>query len=138
MKVVVVGVNHAGTSFIRTLAMLDKKIKIHAYDRNDNISFLGCGIALWVGGEFKDPKGLFYSTKETLENVYKAKIKMEHDVIEINTKEKYIRVQDLKTKKITKDKYDKLVYAGGTWPIKLPVEGAWFKRNPFFKNIPTC
>ena len=133
MKVIVVGVNHAGTSFIRTLAMLDKKIKINAYDRNDNISFLGCGIALWVGGEFKDPNGLFYSTHETLENVYKANVKMEHDVIEINTKKKYVVVKDLKTGKTKTDKFDKLVYAGGTWPIKLPVKGADLKGIHFSK-----
>ncbi len=133
-KIVVVGVNHAGTSFIRTLAMLNPKAEINAYDRNDNISFLGCGIALWVGGEFKDPSGLFYSDKEKLTNIYKANVKMEHDVTEINVKEKYVMVKDLNTGEVQKDTFDKLVFSGGTWPIKLTVEGADL-NNIFFSKI---
>nr|WP_318027829.1 hypothetical protein [Mycoplasmopsis bovis] len=40
--------------------------KLHAYDRNTNVSFLGCGIAVWVGGEFSQPDGLFYSSPDIL------------------------------------------------------------------------
>jgi NADPH-dependent 2,4-dienoyl-CoA reductase/sulfur reductase-like enzyme len=48
MKIISVGTNHAGTSFLRTLVKLDKKNEheIVTYDRNTDISFLGCGIAL--------------------------------------------------------------------------------------------
>ena len=80
MKVVLVGINHAGTSFLRTVKKLNPGVEVNAYDRNDNISFLGCGIALWVGGEFEDPSGLFYATKEILVNDYKANVFMKHDV----------------------------------------------------------
>lgn len=45
-KVVVVGANHAGTSFIHTLLKLRDDIEVVAYDKNVDISFLGCGIAL--------------------------------------------------------------------------------------------
>jgi len=123
MKVILVGVNHAGTSMVRTLKTLNKDIEIAAYDRNTDISFLGCGIALWVGGEFKNPDGLFYANKDILKNEFGTDVKMEHDVIEINSKEKYVVVKNLKTGEEFKDKYDKLVFAGGTWPIMIPVEG---------------
>ncbi len=46
MKIIVMGTNHAGTSFVRTLSNLTKEHEITAYDKNSNISFLGCGIAL--------------------------------------------------------------------------------------------
>lgn len=72
MKVIAIGVNHSGTTLVRTLSHLSKQdkkdIKIVAYDRNDNISFLGCGIALWVGGEISKPDGLFYATPELLQS----------------------------------------------------------------------
>ena len=123
MKVVVLGVNHAGTSLVRTLRKLDKNVEINAYDRNKDISFLGCGIALWVGGEFSDPNGLFYASRAILEKEYQANVKMEHEIIEINSKEKYVVVKDLKTQMTFEDSYDKLVFAGGTWPITIPVEG---------------
>ena len=49
-KIVVVGANHAGTACINT--MLDNfgnENEIVVFDQNSNISFLGCGMALWIG-----------------------------------------------------------------------------------------
>ena len=123
MKIISIGINHAGTSFVRTLAKMNRKdIEIKAYDRNSNISFLGCGIALWVGGEFEDPSGLFYATPEKLTEMG-IDVNMEHDVIEVNEKEKYVVVKNLKTGETFKDNYDKLVVAAGTWPIVPPFPG---------------
>jgi len=46
MKIVLIGINHAGTTAVKTLVRSNPDSDIIAYDRNDNISFLGCGIAL--------------------------------------------------------------------------------------------
>jgi len=45
-KVVLVGINHAGTTAVKSLIRNYPDAEIVCYDRNDNISFLGCGIAL--------------------------------------------------------------------------------------------
>ncbi|VEU75572.1 NADH oxidase [Mycoplasmopsis maculosa] len=39
MKIILVGANHAGTSFIRTLRTVNPNAEITAYDRNTNTSF---------------------------------------------------------------------------------------------------
>lgn len=124
MKIISVGTNHAGTSFVRTLAKLNKEknFEIVAYDKNSNISFLGCGIALWVGGEFKDPAGLFYSDKDKLEKMG-IKVKMQHEVVSIDEAKKEVLVKNLETGEEFTDNYDKLVFAGGTWPIVPPFPG---------------
>lgn len=50
-KVVVIGINHAGIHSILEIANKYKDThEVVAYDKNDNISFLGCGMALWIGG----------------------------------------------------------------------------------------
>ncbi|WGI36738.1 FAD-dependent oxidoreductase [Mesomycoplasma lagogenitalium] len=116
MKIISVGANHAGTSFLRTMKKIAPDAHLVAYDRNTDISFLGCGIALWVGGEFDTPDGLFYSSIEELKNLG-VDVKIAHEVVEINREEKYVLVKDLNTGETFKDTYDKLVYAGGTWPI---------------------
>ena len=67
-KIVVVGANYAGTACINT--MLDNfghENEIVVFDQNLNISFLGCGMTLWIGEQIDGPEGLFYSDKETLE-----------------------------------------------------------------------
>ncbi|WP_425380347.1 FAD-dependent oxidoreductase [Spiroplasma endosymbiont of Stenodema calcarata] len=122
MKVIVVGTNHAGTTAVRTLKRLDPKAEVVTYDKNNNISFLGCGIALWVSGEIKDPNGLFYASPEILQSEG-IKVNMEHEVLSIDNKSQKIRVKDLKTGKEFEDNYDKLILAIGSWPIIPPIEG---------------
>lgn len=122
MKIISIGTNHAGTSFLRTLKTIFPEAELVSYDRNTDISFLGCGIALWVGGEFDDPSGLFYSNHEQLTKMG-IKTHLQHDVLEIDRANKIITVKNLQTGEVFKDNYDKLVFAGGTWPIVPPFEG---------------
>jgi NADPH-dependent 2,4-dienoyl-CoA reductase/sulfur reductase-like enzyme len=118
-EVIVVGINHAGTSAIRTLIAQNPKVEVTAYDRNTNISFLGCGIALTVGGVVDRLDDLFYCDSATLGRMG-AKVLMEHDVIAIDTDRKTVKVRDLKTGREFEDGYDKLVYAAGSWPLPIP------------------
>ncbi|MBU4689872.1 FAD-dependent oxidoreductase [Mycoplasma zalophidermidis] len=123
MKIIIVGANHAGTSFIRTLKTVNKDAEITAYDRNTNTSFLGCGIAVWVAGEFNEPGGLFYSSPEILKNDYGVNLKTNHEVIGIDKANKTVTVVNLADGKTFTDKYDKLVFAGGTWPVEPKIKG---------------
>lgn len=128
MKILVVGANHAGTSFLRTLQTINPEHQVVAYDRNSNTSFLGCGIALWVGGEFESSEGLFYSSPAILKDDYKVDLKIEHEITQINREKKEVLVKDLQTGKEFVDTYDKLVFAGGTWPIEVPLPGRNLKN----------
>ncbi len=119
MKIIIVGINHAGTSALRTLLAQEEHHEVTAYDRNTNISFLGCGIALVVGGTVKDINDLFYCTPLKLERKG-AKIRMSHDVTAIDHKAKTVTVKNLETGEVFQDTYDKLIYAAGSWPLEIP------------------
>ena len=139
MKVIVVGINHAGTSAIRTLLTQNPNVQINAYDRNDNISFLGCGIALTVSGVVQNINDLFYSNPEQLTKMG-ANIFMSHDVISVNPENKTITVKNLNTNEVFDDKYDKLILAAGSWPICTPGIELDFqdKYCGGIKNLVTC
>ena len=49
MKILVVGCTHAGTAAIVNLKETYPDSEITVYEKNNNISFLSCGIALNVG-----------------------------------------------------------------------------------------
>ncbi|MGY6172141.1 FAD-dependent oxidoreductase [Candidatus Mycoplasma pogonae] len=127
MKIISIGANHAGTSFLRTIKQLAPDYEVVAYDRNTDISFLGCGIALWVGGEFEDPDGLFYSSAKQLTQMG-VKVKLAHEVVAIDRHKKTVTVKNLETGEEFQDNYDKLVFAGGTWPIVPPFPGVNLKN----------
>lgn len=130
-KVVVVGVNHAGTSAIRTLLSQNKDHEVVAFDRNDNISFLGCGIALSVSGIVENVEDLFYSDCNELGSLG-AEVHMNTEVVRIDTDKKEVTARDLATGNEQVVGYDKLIYAAGSWPVDFNVE------NSDLENIYVC
>ncbi len=119
-KVILVGANHAGTAFANTLLSYPGN-ELTVYDRNNNISFLGCGMALWIGEQIHSGDGLFYAKPEDFLNKG-AKVHMEADVFEVDYANKTVKVK-LADGSIVQDNYDKLVFATGSLPNKLPVKG---------------
>ena len=64
--IVVIGANHGGTAVLNTILDQFPGNRVVAFDRNSDISFLGCGMALWIGGQISGPEGLFYSVRRLL------------------------------------------------------------------------
>lgn len=120
-KIIVVGANHAGTAAIRTILNNYPENEVVVYDRNSNISFLGCGMALWIGNQISKPDGLFYASKEEFESKG-AKVFMEAEVQSVDFDKKTLKVR-LKDGKEIEDNYDKLILATGSLPIELNIPG---------------
>ena len=120
-KIVVIGANHAGTACINT--MLDNfgnENEVVVFDQNSNISFLGCGMALWIGKQIDGPEGLFYSDKEKLE-AKGAKVYMGSPVLSVDYDKK--EVTALVNGQEHLESYDKLIFATGSQPIIPPIKG---------------
>ncbi len=130
-KIIVVGANHAGTACINT--MLDNYAgnEVVVFDSNSNISFLGCGMALWIGNQIDGAKGLFYSSKEALESKG-ATIYMETKVDTIDFVKKIVYATG-KDGKAYEETYDKLVLATGSWPIEPKIIGADLENVQYVK-----
>ncbi len=126
-KIVVVGANHAGTFSVNTI--LDNygdKNEVVVFDQNSNISFLGCGMALWIGKQISGSDGLFYASKEALESKG-AKVYMNSPVLSIDYDAKTVTA--LVDGKEHVESYDKLILATGSQPIIPPIEGAAIKEG---------
>ena len=134
MKVIVIGCTHAGTAAIKNLRALNPDAEVTVFERNDNISFLSCGIALYVGGVVSDPKGLFYSSPEELKSLG-VNTKMKHDVKNVDIKGKKLTVENLETGEVFDETFDKLIITSGSWPI-IPrnIEGIDFENVLLCKN----
>ncbi|WP_019420388.1 FAD-dependent oxidoreductase [Paenibacillus sp. OSY-SE] len=133
MKVAVIGCTHAGTAAIVQTAKRYPEAQITVYERNDNISFLSCGIALYVGGVVKDPQGLFYSSPNQLADLGVV-TKMRHDVLDADTANKTLRVRNLETGEELEDTFDKLIITTGSWPVVPPFEGIDLDNIMLCKN----
>lgn len=126
-KIVVVGANHAGTSSINTiLDNYGSENEVVVFDQNSNISFLGCGMALWIGHQISNGDGLFYANKELLESKG-AKVYMNAPVQSIDYDAKTVTA--LVDGQEHTESYDKLILATGSQPILPPIEGAAIKEG---------
>lgn len=133
MKVIVIGCTHAGTAAATQMAKLYPEARITVYERNDNISFLSCGIALHVGGVVRNAEDLFYSNPGKLAELG-VTARMRHDVLAVDTEARTVRVRDLTTGETREDTYDKLVVTTGSWPIVPKMEGMELENILLCKN----
>ncbi|WP_290777159.1 FAD-dependent oxidoreductase [Exiguobacterium sp. UBA5002] len=132
MKVAVIGCTHAGTAAVKELAS-QQDIEITVYERNDNVSFLSCGIALHVGGVVKHAESLFYSSPSELAELG-AEMRLKHDVLEIDSERQTIVAKNLMTGEVVHDTYDKLIMTTGSWPIIPMLPGIELNQIELCKN----
>lgn len=122
MKVIIVGCTHAGTMAAQQILATNPDAEVVIYERDDNISFLSCGIALYLDGTVKHLEDMFYSSPADLKKLG-AVVKTNHNVLEINAKRKKVRVVDMKTDQIFSDDYDKLIMTTGSNAVVPPLIG---------------
>ena len=120
-KIVLVGANHAGTAAANTILDNYPGNELVIFDSNSNISYLGCGTALYIGGQIDDTGGLFYSSKEKLA-AKKAVVHMETTVKRVDFDGKKIYAADRNGKEIV-ETYDRLIIATGSLPIQPKIRG---------------
>lgn len=113
MKVVVVGCTHAGTAAVEQILKDHPETDVTVYEREDNIAFLSCGIALYLGRIVNRLEDMFYADPDTLRQDG-ADVKMKHEVLKIDSKKKTLIVKNLETGEEFEDSYDKLIMTTGS------------------------
>lgn len=132
-KTVIIGANHAGIAAANTLLDNYQDQEVVMIDRNTNLSYLGCGTALWVGRQIDSYEGLFYTKREDFE-AKGAKIYMETIVDHIDFAKKEVHAVTQSGEEVVKS-YDKVVIATGSVPISPKVPGRDLKNIHFLKKF---
>lgn len=131
LNIVVIGANHAGTAAINTILDNYPQEKVIIFDQNNNISFLGCGMALWIGHQISGPGGLFYASPEQFERKG-ATVHLETAVESIDFENKVVHGVDKSGAKIDQP-YDKLILATGSLPIQPKIPGMDLENVQYVK-----
>ena len=122
MNVVIVGANHAGIAAANTLLDNYPDARVTMIDRNTNLSYLGCGTALWVGRQIDSYEKLFYTNEEAF--VAKgAQVHMETSVTGIDFDGHLVGCSAADGSSFEVP-YDKLILATGSLPISPRLPGA--------------
>lgn len=131
MKIVIIGTNHAGIAAANTLLEQYPDHEVVMLERNSNLSYLGCGTALWVGRQIDDYHGLFYTNKEEFEKKG-ARISIETEVKRVDFENKKVYAET-KDGQALEESYDKLILATGSLPISPKFPGHDLEGLHFLK-----
>ena len=124
MRIVIIGSVAAGTSVAAKARRNTETAEIVIYDRDRDISYSGCGLPYYVGGEVEDIDALTPRDAAWFAKRYNIAIRTGHEVTGIDPASRTITVVDRATGACLTDSYDELVLATGSSPIVPPFPGA--------------
>ena len=133
-KVVVIGAVALGPKVACRLRRLDPEIEITLIDRDNLISYGGCGIPYYVGGDINDIEDLYKTTSHAIrdqmffQDCKGIKVLTSVEATEIQRKEKRVKICHRDTGEEQFLPYDKLVIATGAQAIRPPFPGADLDR----------
>ncbi|KAH0574544.1 NADH oxidase [Spironucleus salmonicida] len=137
LRVCIVGCTHAGTIAAITIREANPKAKITIIERNDNISYLSCGIALGVQGVATSMEGMFYNSVDNMKKLG-FDIHSSSNVTDIDFTGKTVNFEHLQTKQKHTVTYDKIVISCGSWPIIPPFARNFFEEGNDQKKVFLC
>ena len=119
MKVVIIGGVAGGATAATRIRRLDEKAEIIIFEKSKYVSYANCGLPYYIGDEIKDKRNLTLASPEGLWNRYRIKVKINHEVIDIDSFNKKVIVKNLKDNSVFEETYDKLLLSPGAKPITL-------------------
>ncbi|AJD91979.1 dehydrogenase [Jeotgalibacillus malaysiensis] len=122
-KLLIIGSVAAGTSVGAKARRNSEDLQITIYDKDTDISYSGCGIPYYVGGEVADIDELTPRNAVWFKKRYNIDIHTQHEVLSINHEAKTAEILNLMTNETFTDSYDTLVLATGATSFVPPIPG---------------
>ena len=135
MRLVIIGAVAAGTSAAAKARRNDEDAQIVIYDKDNFISYSGCGMPYFIGGEVEVADELTPRDPAFFKSKYNVDVFILHEVLSINANEKTMQIKNHSTGEEFEDSYDKLVIATGARAILPPIKGADNKNAFTLRNI---
>lgn len=124
MKIIIVGAVAAGTSAAAKARRNSEDAQITIYEKDRFISYSGCGMPYYLGGEVARAEELTPRNPAFFLSKYNVEIKTEHEVLAIDTKAKSVSVKNLISGEAFADTYDRLILATGARAATPPIPGS--------------
>lgn len=135
MRILVIGAVAAGTSAAAKARRNNDSAEIVIYEKDMDISYSGCGLPYYIGGEIEDIGELTPRDAVFFKKKYNIDVLTGHEVVNINPTKKELSVKELESGRVFIDTYDKLIIATGAYPVVPPVKGIEYDNVFFLRNV---
>jgi len=123
MKLIVIGAVAAGTSAAAKARRNSEDLQITIYEKDSFISYSGCGMPYYLGGEVAHAEELTPRDPAFFRSKYNVEIKTGHEVLSIDSVGKSVLVKNLATGDVFSDSFDTLILATGARAVTPPIPG---------------
>ncbi|MGM0378426.1 MAG: CoA-disulfide reductase [Bacillota bacterium] len=134
-KILIVGGVAAGATAAARIRRLNEDAKIIMFEKGPHVSFANCGLPYHVGGVIEDREELLLMSPEEFKNRFNVEARVNNEVININTKDKSVKVKDLVKDNDYTETYDELVLAPGASALKPPIPGVETDKLFTLRNV---
>lgn len=133
---VIVGGVAGGSGVAARLRRLDEKAKIIILERGPYVSFANCGLPYYAGGVIQERDNLFVTEESTFTDVLNIDLRTYSEAIEIDRKNKSVKVLNHKNNEEYDLNYDSLVLSPGSKAFIPPIKGIDNEGILTVRNIP--
>lgn len=123
LRIRVIGAVAAGTSAATKARRNDRDADIVLYERDRDISYVGCGIPYYVGGELENVETLRPRGPEWFARTYGIEVRTRHEVTAADPVRRQLTIRDLDSSREFTDTWDVLVLATGASAVVPPIDG---------------
>ena len=123
-RIVIIGAVAAGTSAAAKARRNDEKAAIVLYEKDEYISYSGCGLPYYIGGAVKNLEDLTPRDPAFFKSKYNVDVLIRHEVVSLDAAAKTLVVHNLADDRTFTDHYDILILATGAAAVRLPIPGA--------------
>ena len=123
MKTIIIGGVAGGASAAARLRRMDEKAEIVLLERGPHISYANCGLPYHLGKIIPERDWLLVMTPENFRARFNVDVRVNHEAAGIDRARKTVKVLNRETGAESEERYDKLVIATGSSPMKLDLPG---------------
>ena len=121
-RVVIVGGVAGGASAAARLRRLNEDLEIIIFEKGSYVSFANCGLPYHIGEVIQNRESLLLQTPESLKARFNIDVRVNSEVIEVNSSEKKIKVK-MDDGREMDEKFDFLILALGAKPLVPNIKG---------------
>ncbi len=133
-KVVIIGGVAAGMSAASKAKRTNPNLKIKVFEKLSFVSYGSCGLPYYISGVVTDYRKLIARTPEDFAK-RDIEVYIRHEVVEIDTMKRRVKVVNLEEGKEFYADYDKLLIATGAKATKFPIPGIDLRNIFALRNI---
>lgn len=123
MKYVILGGVAAGTKAAAKLKRCDRNAVVRIFTKGADISYAGCGLPYYIGGDIPSREDLIVNTPEKYSGLTGAEVFTGCEAEKIDCRNKTVSLKKASGEAFT-EAYDKLIIATGAVPVVPPINGS--------------